>query len=158
MTKLQYLSLTAFFPYKMLREGRGKQTLNSTTNHQLLIYLFATLPYAQLKETNWVQQKCWPLSWWRECRAKPSMLQGTGDRIGWDFPGGDATAWKRALRLLLRQSTGGSMRRSGEDQALWSAVTCIPQPQLGQNGNMNFMVVPGLAIYGPGSVVFRGTC
>ena len=145
----------SFFPYKMLRERGGKETLNSTTKHQLHIYLCVTLLYAQLKETSWVQKKQWPLNWWRDCKAKSSMPQEAGHRVEWDFSGEDATAWEIALWLLLRQNADFNMR-SG--QTLWSFITCIPQPQLGPNGYMNFMVVPGLTIYGQGSIIFRVTC
>lgn len=44
-------SLTDFFPYEMLRQEEERR-LNSTTKHQLHIYLFVNLPYAQLKGTN----------------------------------------------------------------------------------------------------------
>lgn len=148
-------SLTAFFFFPMQNtETRGrKETLNSTTKHHLHIYLFVNLPYAQLKETSWVQQNCWPPADAETVKQNPACHKEQ-DMDGWEFPRGDGTAWERAL-LLLRQNADVSVRRR---QALWSAMGCILQPQLDQKGYINSMVVPGLPIYRPGSIIFRWMC
>ena len=111
-------------------ERRGKTGDSKFYQKPSAAYLFVTLPYAQLKETNWVQQKCWPSTDGGTAKQNPACRKEQDtNRVGWDFPRGDATARERALWLLLRHSADVSMRRSG--QALWSAITCIPQPQLG---------------------------
>lgn len=136
----------------MLRQGGRKETLNSATKPQLCIYLFVPLPYTQMKDTTGFNKSVGPKTDGGTTKQNPACRKEQhADRAGWDFPGGDAAAWGRAPWILLRQSADLGTRRSG--QAPWSAITCISQPQLGQNSYMNFMVEPGL-----GSIIFRGAC
>lgn len=152
VTRFQYLSLTAFFLYKMLREEESK--LYHKTSAVYLFICYSALCAAEgPTESN---KSAGSSTDGGTAKQKPACHKEQDiNRVGWDFPGGDATAWGRALWLLLRQSADVSMRRNG--QALWSAITCRPRPRLGQDGYVNFMVVPGLTIYGPGSIIFRGT-
>lgn len=71
----------------------------------------------------------WTLSWWRQCKAKGSMLQGTRFRAGRDFSKGGAAAWERAYDCC----SGEALTLAWSEQAPCSATTHTPQAQFGQN-------------------------
>lgn len=71
----------------------------------------------------------WTLSWWRQCKAKGSMLQGTRFRAGRDFSKGGAAAWEGACDCC----SGEALTLAWSEQAPCSATTHTPQAQFGQN-------------------------
>lgn len=97
MQWFQYLS-DSFFTYKVLTEMREKKGDSKFYDKTSAVYLFicSSALYPDERD-NWVQQKCWPQNWWRNRKAKPSVLQGTACRQSWvGFP------WRR--RHCLRKS------------------------------------------------------
>lgn len=84
--------------YVQNAETRGKKGDSKFYHKTSAVYLFICFSALYTDERdNWVQQKCWPQNWWRDCKAKPSVPQGTACRQSWvGFP------WRR--RRCLRKS------------------------------------------------------